>query len=94
MKKNTQAVILNSFYTQVHTVWTRKPNLELYDSKTSKVNEVGEAIHEVYDSKGDILFGGEKIKIKPVRNLGGHNIEQYEIHAKKGFYFCRFDLSF
>jgi len=47
------------------------------------VNEVGEAIQEVYDSKGDILFGNEKIKIKPVRNLGGHNIEQYEIHAKK-----------
>ena len=73
---------------------TQYSNIELYDLKTSKVNEVGEAIHEVYDSKGDILFGGEKIKIKPVRNLGGHNIEQYEIHAKKGFYFCRFDLSF
>ena len=55
-------------------------------SKTLKVNEVGEAIHEVYDSKGDILFGNEKVKIKPVRNLGGHNIEQYEIHAKEGFH--------
>ena len=51
-----------------------------------KVNDVGEAIHEVYDSKGDIFFGDEKIKIKPVRNLGGHNIEQYEIHAKEGFH--------
>ena len=56
-----------------------------YGLKISKVNEVGEAIHEVYDSKGDILFGDEKVQIKPVRNLGGHNIEQYEIHAKKGF---------
>ena len=51
-----------------------------------KVNEVGEAIHEVYESKGDILFGNEKVKINPVRNLGGHNIEQYEIHAKVGFH--------
>ena len=48
------------------------------------MNEVGEAIHEVYDSKGDIQFGNDTIKLKPVRNLGGHNIEQFEIHAKEG----------
>lgn len=52
------------------------------DARTS---ELGEAIQEVIESY-EITLKNKTHKIKPIRNLTGHNIGQYVIHAGN-FYF-------
>ncbi|EAN31338.2 metallopeptidase family protein M24 [Theileria parva strain Muguga] len=49
------------------------------DARTS---ELGEAIQEVIESY-EITLKNKTHKIKPIRNLTGHNIGQYVIHAGK-----------
>ncbi|KAJ2964362.1 hypothetical protein NQZ79_g705 [Umbelopsis isabellina] len=47
-----------------------------------RVGDIGAAVHEVYDSY-DIELDGKTYDIKPIRNLTGHTIEPYHIHAGK-----------
>jgi methionyl aminopeptidase len=47
-----------------------------------RLGELGEKIQEVMESY-EIELDGKTIPIKPVRNLGGHSIEPYHIHAGK-----------
>lgn len=47
-----------------------------------RVSDIGAAVHEVYDSF-DIELDGKTYDIKPIRNLTGHTIEPYRIHAGK-----------
>ncbi len=47
-----------------------------------RLGELGEKIQEVMESY-EIELNGQTIPIKPVRNLGGHSIEPYHIHAGK-----------
>ncbi|KAL0095412.1 peptidase M24, structural domain-containing protein [Phycomyces blakesleeanus] len=44
--------------------------------------DIGAAVHEVYDSY-EIELDGKNYDIKPIRNLNGHTIEPYRIHAGK-----------
>jgi len=44
--------------------------------------DIGAVIHEVYDSY-EIELDGKTHQIKPIRNLNGHSIERYRIHAGK-----------
>ncbi|KAI9496633.1 peptidase M24, structural domain-containing protein [Zychaea mexicana] len=44
--------------------------------------DIGAAVHEVYDSY-EIELDGKTHDIKPIRNLNGHTIEPYRIHAGK-----------
>ncbi|KAG1635165.1 hypothetical protein G6F44_009903 [Rhizopus delemar] len=44
--------------------------------------DIGAAVHEVYDSY-EIELDGKTYDIKPIRNLNGHTIEPYKIHAGK-----------
>ncbi|CAO3626405.1 unnamed protein product [Cunninghamella echinulata] len=44
--------------------------------------DIGAAVHEVYDSY-EIELDGKTYDIKPIRNLNGHTIEPYRIHAGK-----------
>ena len=44
--------------------------------------DIGAAVHEVYDSY-EIELDGKTYDIKPIRNLNGHTIEPYHIHAGK-----------
>ncbi|KAI8385004.1 peptidase M24, structural domain-containing protein [Radiomyces spectabilis] len=44
--------------------------------------DIGAAVHEVYDSC-EIELDGKTHQIKPIRNLNGHTIEPYRIHAGK-----------
>ncbi|CAO3694396.1 unnamed protein product [Umbelopsis ramanniana] len=47
-----------------------------------RVCDIGAAVHEVYDSY-EIELDGKTYDIKPIRNLSGHTIEPYHIHAGK-----------
>ncbi|KAI8575945.1 hypothetical protein K450DRAFT_202409 [Umbelopsis ramanniana AG] len=47
-----------------------------------RVCDIGAAVHEVYDSY-EIELDGKTYDIKPIRNLTGHTIEPYHIHAGK-----------
>mmetsp|Transcript_13279 Transcript_13279/g.22861 ORF Transcript_13279/g.22861 Transcript_13279/m.22861 type:complete len:423 (-) Transcript_13279:135-1403(-) len=47
-----------------------------------KLCEVGAAVQEVMESY-EIELGGKTFQIKPVRNLNGHSIDPYKIHAGK-----------
>jgi methionyl aminopeptidase len=47
-----------------------------------RVNDVSKEIQEAIESY-EIELGGKTYPIKAVKNLGGHNIEQYRIHAGK-----------
>ncbi|KAI7871889.1 peptidase M24, structural domain-containing protein [Spinellus fusiger] len=47
-----------------------------------RVCDIGAAVHEVYDSY-DIELDGKSYDIKPIRNLNGHTIGPYRIHAGK-----------
>ncbi|KAI8330374.1 peptidase M24, structural domain-containing protein [Chlamydoabsidia padenii] len=44
--------------------------------------DIGAAVNEVYDSY-EIELDGKTYDIKPIRNLNGHTIEPYRIHAGK-----------
>ncbi|KAI8086640.1 peptidase M24, structural domain-containing protein [Halteromyces radiatus] len=44
--------------------------------------DIGAAVNEVYDSY-EIELDGKTYDIKPIRNLNGHTIEPYKIHAGK-----------
>ncbi|CAO3595591.1 unnamed protein product [Absidia cylindrospora] len=44
--------------------------------------DIGAAVHEVYDSY-EIELDGKTYDIKPIRNLNGHTIDPYRIHAGK-----------
>ncbi|KAI9271546.1 peptidase M24, structural domain-containing protein [Phascolomyces articulosus] len=44
--------------------------------------DIGAAVHEVYDSY-EIELDGKTYDIKPIRNLNGHTIDPYHIHAGK-----------
>ncbi|KAI3384956.1 hypothetical protein SNEBB_005132 [Seison nebaliae] len=46
------------------------------------VYEVGNAVNEVMDA-GEVTIDGQTYQIKPIRNLNGHSIDQYIIHAGK-----------
>ncbi|MCL4141784.1 UNVERIFIED_CONTAM: hypothetical protein GTU68_035455, partial [Idotea baltica] len=48
----------------------------------ARLNEIGEAIQETMESY-EIELGGKTYKIKPIRNLNGHSIAPYRIHAGK-----------
>jgi methionyl aminopeptidase len=47
-----------------------------------RVCDIGAVVHEVYDSY-EIELDGKTYDIKPIRNLSGHTIEPYHIHAGK-----------
>lgn len=46
----------------------------------ARVCDIGEAVNEVMSSF-EVEINGKVIPIKPVRNLNGHSIEPYKIHA-------------
>lgn len=48
----------------------------------ARLGEIGRDIEEVINSY-QLEINGKTYDIKPVRNLGGHNIQQYTIHAGK-----------
>jgi methionyl aminopeptidase len=48
----------------------------------ARLNEIGEAIQETMESF-EVEIGGKVYPIKPVRNLSGHLIAPYHIHAGK-----------
>ena len=47
-----------------------------------RLNDIGAAIQEVMESH-EIELNGKTYKIKSIRNLNGHSIERYRIHAGK-----------
>jgi len=47
-----------------------------------RISDVAREVQEVIDSY-DCLYGGERIRIKPVRNLCGHDMKPYRIHHGK-----------
>jgi len=44
--------------------------------------DVGEAIQEVMESY-EVTIGGKTHRVNAIRNLNGHSISQYQIHAGK-----------
>ena len=46
----------------------------------ARINEISKKIKEVIESY-EIELNGKTIQLKPIYNLGGHNINQYEIHG-------------
>jgi len=48
----------------------------------ARLNEIGEAIQEVMESY-EVELGGSTYQVKCIRNLNGHSIEPYKIHAGK-----------
>jgi methionyl aminopeptidase len=48
----------------------------------ARFNDIGEAIQETIESY-EIELNGKTTPIKPVRNLNGHSMEAYRIHAGK-----------
>lgn len=53
-----------------------------YRRNRFRLCDIGEAIQEVMESY-EIELDGKTIPIKCVRNLNGHSIEPYKIHAGK-----------
>lgn len=49
----------------------------------ARLGEIGEAIQEVMESHEVTLSNGKTFVVKPIRNLNGHSIEPYKIHAGK-----------
>jgi len=47
-----------------------------------RLNDVGGAIQEVMESY-EVTIGGKTFPVKPIRNLNGHSIGPYRIHAGK-----------
>lgn len=58
----------------------------VYDTKEAGVDvrlcDVGEAIQEVMESY-EVELDGKTYTVKPIRNLNGHSIAPYRIHAGK-----------
>jgi methionyl aminopeptidase len=48
----------------------------------ARLNEIGEAIQETMESF-ELTLGNKTYPIKSIRNLSGHLISQYHIHAGK-----------
>lgn len=48
----------------------------------ARLGEIGECIQEVIESY-EVEFEGKTLKVKPVKNLNGHSICAYRIHAGK-----------
>ncbi|XP_063678506.1 methionine aminopeptidase 2-like [Bolinopsis microptera] len=48
----------------------------------ARLNEIGEAIQEVMESY-EVELDGKNYQVKCIRNLNGHSIEPYKIHAGK-----------
>lgn len=48
----------------------------------ARLGEIGEAIQEVMESH-EVTIKGKTYKVKSIRNLNGHSIEQYRIHGGK-----------
>ncbi|KAL7273973.1 Methionine aminopeptidase 2 [Rhizina undulata] len=47
-----------------------------------RMSDIGAAIQEVMESY-EVEIGGQIYQVKPIRNLNGHNINQYQIHGGK-----------
>lgn len=47
-----------------------------------RLSDIGAAIQEVMESY-EVELGGKTFRVKPIRNLNGHSIERYKIHAGK-----------
>jgi methionyl aminopeptidase len=47
-----------------------------------RLSDIGAAIQETMESH-EIELDGKTYQVKPIRNLNGHSIERYEIHAGK-----------
>ncbi|KAL1383328.1 methionine aminopeptidase 2-like protein [Phyllosticta capitalensis] len=47
-----------------------------------RMSDIGAAIQEVMESY-EVELGGQTHQVRPIRNLNGHNINQYEIHGGK-----------
>ena len=58
----------------------------VYDTKEAGIDvrlcDVGEAIQEVMESY-EVELDGKTYTVKPIRNLNGHSIAPYRIHAGK-----------
>ena len=58
----------------------------VYDKKEAGIDvrlcDVGEAIQEVMESY-EVELDGKTYTVKPIRNLNGHSIAPYRIHAGK-----------
>jgi methionyl aminopeptidase len=69
-----------------------KISISLILSKASgidaRVSEVGTAIQEVMESY-EVEIKGKSHRVKAIRNITGHNIEQYRIHAGKSVPFIK-----
>lgn len=48
----------------------------------ARLGEIGEAIQETMESY-EVTIKGETYKVKPIRNLNGHDIRQHQIHGGK-----------
>mmetsp|Transcript_4024 Transcript_4024/g.12088 ORF Transcript_4024/g.12088 Transcript_4024/m.12088 type:complete len:1025 (-) Transcript_4024:110-3184(-) len=48
----------------------------------ARLNEIGEAIQETMESY-EVELDGKTFQVKPIRNLNGHSIGPYQIHAGK-----------
>jgi len=48
----------------------------------ARLNEIGEVIQETMESY-EVELDGKTYQVKPIRNLNGHSIGQYRIHAGK-----------
>ena len=48
----------------------------------ARLNEIGEVIQETMESY-EVEFENKTYTVKPIRNLCGHSISQYHIHAGK-----------
>jgi methionyl aminopeptidase len=53
-----------------------------------RISDVSAAIQEVMESY-EVEIGGKTYRVKPVRNLSGHNIKQYRIHGGKSIPFVK-----
>ena len=47
-----------------------------------RMSDIGAAIQEAMESY-EVEIGGQTYPVKPIRNLNGHNIDQYSIHGGK-----------
>ena len=48
----------------------------------ARLDEIGSAIQETMESY-EVELDGKTYQVKPIRNLNGHSIGQYQIHAGK-----------
>ena len=77
---NTGLLFVNKFnYCMFFSVF-------VYDTKEAGIDvrlcDVGEAIQEVMESY-EVELDGKTYTVKPIRNLNGHSIAPYRIHASK-----------